>query len=274
MSGWMEVQHNSLRLMPSKIIACAHPGKMGDTLWALPSVRALCEKHDAVCDFYTSDYCLPLKDLVEYQPYIRQMIVPAGYTITSMDCGCQPAEMPIDPRGYAAVYQMGFHGVPFGCIGGYIAEKAGLPRAVGERVEYAVPPHGLGFGPRGYIVLAPRGETSYAPLMREFAKRSPFPTVEIGAIGQAVIPTDEEHFDLTCASMLRMASIISGARAFIGLMSGPLVIANGFPVVKKIVPHNGRSWDMSHVMYSDNHHYEIEPTVERLLGIVGKSFES
>jgi len=253
-----------------KLIACSHPGKMGDALYALPAVAELCRIHDAKCDFFTSDYCLPLKDLIEAQPYIRQMIVPAAYEVKAMDCGCQPWEMPIDPRGYAGVFQMGFRGVPGGFIAEHIAESVGLPRAIGQRVEYKVPPHDLGFGPQGYIVLAPRGETSYAALLREFALRSPLPTVEIGAPGQAVIPSgnhNARHFDMTCPSMLRMASIIAGAKAYIGLMSGPLVIANGFPVVK-LVPHNGRSWDMSHVMYSPQHHYLVEPTVEELLKLI------
>lgn len=252
-----------------KIIAVAHPGKIGDALWCLPTVKALCEKHDAVADFFTSDYCRPMKDLLEAQPFIRQMIMSAGYEVKSMDCGCQPPLVPVPEEGYSAVYQMGFNGCPAGCIGEYIAEKSGMTRDIGRKVEYVVPPPPLWFSSHGYIVLNPRGETSFAPLLREFAKQSPLPTVEIGAAGQAVIREQDSpnHFNVTCDSMLKMASIISGAKAFVGLMSAPLVIANGFPRLTKIVLHDGKSWDMSHVLYTPTHHYLVDPTLEQLLSL-------
>ncbi len=243
-------------------IACAHPGKIGDALYALPTVRALCRQHDAVCDFYTSEHCAPMKDLVEHQLYIHQMIVPAGYEIQSHDCGIQPWHMPVDPRGYVAVYQMGFQGCPSGFIAGYIAEKAGLPRAVGDDCQLVAPRSMYaGMFTDGYVTLCARGETSYAPLFREFVKRCALPCFEVGAPGQAVCG----GVDRTGRSLLEMASLISGSRAYLGLMSGPLVVANGFPGVTKIVPHDGIHWDMSHVLRAPNNHYLVNPTVEELL---------
>lgn len=240
------------------LIACAHPGKIGDALWALPAVRELCRRLDARCDFYTSDYCRPVKPLLEALPFIRQVVIPAGYEIKSMDCGVQPWQMPVPPEGYLSVHQMGFQGSPGGCIGEHIAGAAGLPREIGCAVQYEIEPMSLGYE---YVVIASRGETTYADRFREFARRCRLPCLEVGAQGQHVIPAAVDHCG---CDMLKMARLIAGAKAFVGIMSAPLVIANGWSL-PKIVPHNGVSWDMSHVLYTPSHHYMIEPTADDML---------
>jgi hypothetical protein len=69
--------------------------------------------------------------------------------------------------------------------------------------------------------------------------------------------------------MLKMASIIAGARAFVGLMSAPLVIANGFSI-PKIVPcllGNG-SGDLRHLLRSPKHHYLVNPDFNEMLSLI------
>lgn len=92
-------------------IAVSHPGKMGDALYALPTARLLYGIHGEKIDFYTSDYCAPLTNLIEYQSYINKVVIPADYKIERMDIGCQPWQMPI-PAEYTHIFQLGFRGVP------------------------------------------------------------------------------------------------------------------------------------------------------------------
>ena len=46
--------------------AFAHPGKIGDMLYILPSVHTICERDEAVADIYTSEACRAAEDLVKY----------------------------------------------------------------------------------------------------------------------------------------------------------------------------------------------------------------
>jgi hypothetical protein len=67
--------------------------------------------------------------------------------------------------------------------------------------------------------------------------------------------------------MLSTLSILSGAKGFVGLMSSQLVLANGFPY-PRIAPHDGRSWDMRHVINTEYNHYPINPSVEQILSLL------
>ena len=60
-------------LMLNKIAATT-PGKMGDAIFAIPTIRWLCEKHNTKVDFWTSEYCSPLKRLFEYQNILKILI--------------------------------------------------------------------------------------------------------------------------------------------------------------------------------------------------------
>jgi hypothetical protein len=241
-------------------IACTHPGKHGDCLYALPAVKALAELHNCQVDFYTSSYCAPLKRLFEYQPYIDGFYVAPNYVIERMDMGVQPAYVPVDGSLYAKVYQLGFRRVPDTAIHEFIGQEAGV--AVGD-ITYETPEiTDLG---EPYIVLAPRGETSYRPLFQELVNQSAIPVCCVGGQGDAA-PFYGVH-DLTGWDYLETASAISHASAFVGIMSSQLVLANGFPI-PKIVPHDGRSWDMRHPVYSEKHHYLVQPTADDILEII------
>lgn len=261
----------------SDAIAVAHPGKIGDALWALPVARALAEIDCCPVDFYTSTHCEPMRSLVEAQDFIRRMVVPPSYVIKSMDCGVQPWEMPIEP-GYQGVYQLGFQGCPDRCIMHYLGQKAGLAAANTLEVHYDLPPINAadfrGFDiDQQYLVLASRGETTYADRFRELCRLAPVPVLIVGALGEDIGASIRHDLpragvDMTGLSMLHMAQLISRSVGFVGLMSSPLVVANGFPV-RKVVPHNGRNWDMRHVQYTPLHHYMVEPTVLQMLEALG-----
>jgi hypothetical protein len=188
------------------------------------------------------------------------MVECAPYNILSIGCGVQPWEMQISELGYVKCYQLGFRGVPDCCIGEWIAYHAGLPMENGSKVMYENIP---AFGFDGeYVVLATRG-AEFATLFQELAQRCSMPCLEIGIPGQAV----GAGRNFTTKSILQMASIISGARAFVGLMSAPLVIANGYPM-PKIVPCHGGSGDMRHLMITPQHHYLQHPSSDQILALI------
>ena len=246
-------------------IAAAHPGKHGDCLYALPAVRALAQLHGCQVDFYTSEYCAPLKRLFEYQSYISGFYVAPNYVIERMDMGVQPFYVPVDGSLYSKVYQLGFRRVPDCSIPDFIGHEAGV--TVGA-VAYEVPDPKDDFWmteEEDFIVIAPRGETSYKALFQEVIDRSPVPTLIVGGRGDAGPfggASDMAGFDY-----LDTAAIISRAKAFVGIMSSQLALANGFPI-PKIVPHDGRSWDMRHPIYSDLHHYLVQPSTDDILEII------
>jgi len=246
------------------VIAVSHPGKIGDALWALPATKYLCDVNNCKADFYTSNYCLAMKELVEAQPYINKMIVPPEYVVLRTDIGCQPWLMPI-PAGYSNIYHLGFKSVPNKCIGAFIAEQVGLSPTIGYKVAYScdvsLPKEIDG---KDYISLAPRGVTSFLDLFKSFCDVCPLLVVEVGAKGEYI----GKGFDATGLNMLEMAAIISKSKGFVGLMSAPLVVANGFPIHKVIV-HNGINWDMRHVMYSDIHHYLVNPQPSEMITALG-----
>lgn len=240
-------------------IACTHPGKMGDTLWSIPTIKKLCELLDCKADFYTSSYCAPLRRLFEAQPYIDKFIVPENYVIERMDIGVQPYRMPVDISLYEKVYHLGFRGVPDKAIPEFIAHSAGL----GEIGPMELKCWDIYTLPVKYYVLAPRGETTYKKLFKEFAEISPHPVVVIGGKGDYI----GAGIDKTGLDFLETASWIKQSSGFVGLMSSQLVMAHAFPVTK-VVPHDGKSWDMRHVVHTDITHYLVKPSVHDIIRLL------
>lgn len=240
-------------------IACAHPGKIGDALYALPAMRALAERHGCKADFYTSSYCRPLTALFERQECVDRVVVSPGYVPRSFDCGGQPWEVPV-PSAYEAIYQLGFRSVPDRSLPDFIAKSADLPE--GLPVRYDFDPAPLDCGP--YIVTAPRGPTTFRNLFVNIARSSPIPVIEVGAIGERT----DAALDLTGRDMLETLQMMAGSVGFVGLMSSMLALANGLPI-PRVAPHDGRSWDMRHVVRSPLNHYPVNPSAQQVLALLG-----
>lgn len=232
------------------------PGKIGDCLYGLHVARELCRLHNDTCDFYTSEYCRPVKRLFEYQSFVNKLVIPESYVIQRMDCGVQPWRMPINNNDYTALYHLGFRYVPDRPLHEFMASTIGLPGGI--EIKYEYPKVDLPNEP--YIILAPRGRTTYEPLFLEFIEKCPIRVIQAGGPGEAI----GNDSGIVGIDMLETVSWIAGAQAFVGLMSSHLVLANGFPI-HKIAPHDGRSWDMRHVVYSPYNHYPINPTANTIL---------
>jgi len=243
------------------MIAVTMPGKIGDALFTLPVIRALCDKHGTQADFITSFYCKPISRLFEYQSCINKVVIPERYVIQRMDMGCQPWEMTVDGE-YEAVYQLGFRGIPDSRLDLFMARYAGITEL--PDISYEFPVDMETEAP--YYVLAPRGESSYNKLFLEFIELSPNPVYVIGGKGEYI----GKGIDVTGLDFLDTVSVISKASGFVGLMSSQLVLANGFDI-PKVIPHDGKSWDMRHVVYSSKHFYEVNPTVVRILDLLERN---
>jgi hypothetical protein len=243
------------------MIAVTHPGKMGDTLFALPLARLLYGITGEKIDFYTSDYCAPLKNLIQFQSYVNEVFVGYGdYKIERMDMGCQPWKMPVKD-GYSQVYHAGFRGIPDRSIHNFIASQAGFEGNLG--ISYDVPESS--HTGEDYIVIAPRGETSYKQLFIDVANAHGNALI-IGGKGDYI----GAGYDLTGLDMLETLTFLAHAKGFLGLMSSQLVLANGFNY-PKIAPHDGRSWDMRHIVNSSSNFYPINPTVSQVMELLDKT---
>ena len=243
------------------MIAFTHPGKVGDLLYCLPAVKKVCEARQTTADFYTSSYCYGIvKRLLERQSYINQVICPPTYIIERMDMGVQPWEMPVDSTQYDEVFQLGFRSIPNKALPAYLAETAGVKWD--GKIEYEYDDLPTLKDP--YIVIAPRGESSYKRLFIELASKSPVATVVIGSASDYIgVGVNQCGLDL-----LETLPWIAKSRGFVGLMSSQLVLANGFPI-PRISPHDGIHCDMNHVIRSNYNYYPINPSADKVLQILG-----
>lgn len=238
--------------------AASMPGRLGDCIYVLPFLRYVYGVTGEKIDFYTSDYCKPLRMLFEYQPCINSFNILDKYVIERHDMGTQPWHMPI-PEGYEQVFQLGFQSVPDRAIHQFIAAQQGIGLALG--VRYEVPIFADWATAKDYICIAPRGQTSFQSLFDELADRTN--AVIIGGTGDYT----GHGRDYTGLDLLKTAFILSRSSGFVGLMSSQLVLANGFDI-PRIAPHDGKSWDMRHVIYSAYNHYPVNPSVDDVVALL------
>jgi len=239
-------------------IATAHPGRLGDALYSLPAIKKICQLRECTSDFYTSSYCEPLRKLFERQSYIDNFYISPSYVVDNFGCGAQPWYVPIDSNNYECVYQLGFRYTPDTALHKFIGASIGVSV---DEIKYEFDDFPTLDEP--YIVVAPRGETSFKSLFIDICQKYADNVVIIGGNGDYI----NYGIDKTGLDMLETLTWISKAKAFVGMMSSQLVLANGFNI-PKIVPHDGRSWDMRHVIYSDTNHYLVNPTAEEILSYV------
>jgi hypothetical protein len=120
-----------------------------------------------------------------------------------------------------------------------------------------------------YIVIAPRGKSVYTELFQTIIDDSSMKVVAVGAPGDAEDLFGENLIDKTTyvdsLNLLETVSWLSKAETFFGLLSVNLVLANGFPNLKKIAFHNVNSKNFKHLVQSDNNVYLKNPTKDYVL---------
>jgi len=179
-----------------------------------------------------------------------------------MDMGCQPYKMPTGVD-YETVYHLGFRNCPDRPLPEFIANSIG----VGIKVEIKYDYPEIETLDEPYVILAPRGRTTFAKLFEEFIELSPMKVVVVGALGDNVF-TGNNIVDITGMDMLETTSWIAKSKGFVGLMSAMLVLANGFKM-NKVSPHDGHSWNLSHAVKSDSNFYPVNPTANEVLRLLG-----
>lgn len=246
------------------------PGKIGDALFSLPICRYLVEKSGNPVDFYTSSYCTPMRELFEYQSCIDKIIIAEEYVVERMDMGVQPYIVPVPTGAYDTVYHLGFRKIPDKRLDWFMAESVGINPVELPEISYEVPFHLALFLNRPYIILAPRGETGYKSLFLDFIKLANmhmYGIVQIGGQGEFIGEPTALNADYTNYNLLDTCELFVGAKAFVGLMSAMLVLANGWSL-PKVAPHDNIHWDMRHVMQSKHNYYPINPTAQQILEII------
>jgi hypothetical protein len=83
------------------------PGKMGDLLYALPTVIGLKERLKCEVDLLTSPYCGPILPLLRELPYLGRVLTDETYRPSSDGFGLQPWQMS-EPSGYDRVFHLGY----------------------------------------------------------------------------------------------------------------------------------------------------------------------
>lgn len=92
-------------------VLCTFPGKHGDLLWALPTVRAIAEHYAVPVDLLVSQKYSRLLDLIELQPYIGA--VHAGHRWAVQETAPMTPRIPPEiPAGYDEVYHLGYENWP------------------------------------------------------------------------------------------------------------------------------------------------------------------
>lgn len=212
--------------MGNKVIACSHPGKMGDCLYSLPAVKELCRKHSSKCDFYTSNWCASLRPIFEFQPFIRRFIVDEEYVGVDY-LGIHPVDMDI-PEGYDRVYQLGFRVFPDRFLPDFICNNFGLEK---QPLKLEIPEMQY----HGGITI----DGKSADIHKAFLD------VLIDGIGKDTIDVGNIRLNT-----LKAATHISGSRVFIGIPSFPLALASFIPGIVRVVLTHERTC-VPHLLLSE-----------------------
>lgn len=96
-------------------ILCTHPGRHGDILWGLPTVRAISETYGEPVDLCLSAKYGSLKNLIQRQEYIREVSVHDRWDIQE-SAPVQPRIPPhseaIGQPTYDEIFHLGYAGWP------------------------------------------------------------------------------------------------------------------------------------------------------------------
>jgi hypothetical protein len=88
------------------------PGRFGDILWSLPTVRLLAARHSTKVDFMTSPKYASILSLIQKQPYILETWSGLGWDVQET-APMTPREPPVhDCDDYEAIYHLGYREWP------------------------------------------------------------------------------------------------------------------------------------------------------------------
>lgn len=93
-------------------LLCTFPGRHGDLLWALPTVRAISETYQQPVTLVTSAKYGGLADLIRRQPYIAEVLVDPTWEVQETAPMTPRAPQVHDLAPYDRVFHLGYRGWP------------------------------------------------------------------------------------------------------------------------------------------------------------------
>lgn len=90
-------------------ILCTFPGRYGDLLWALPTMRAISEAAGEPVDLLIAGEFQPIVPLLTRQPYLRVIEIDHRWTLTPPAEWIPPA---VERQHYDRIYHLGYRGWP------------------------------------------------------------------------------------------------------------------------------------------------------------------
>lgn len=207
----------------SKVL-CTFPGKFGDVLWSLPTVKAIADfMAQEKVDFGIMPAYRSLLPLLGMQKYIDKAFVIEDWECTGSPFGDQPWLPQHVPQGYDRVFHLGMRGHPgIHCaplpLIDFIAEQQGM-RLVNPIPFIDVP---AGFFRAGKDEPEIDCHIAYAFSAGAAEAKAKFLDLVIGEAGNNIAWIDVTKEDWVSAAML-----IKFAACFVGSRSSNNVIAHG-----------------------------------------------
>lgn len=213
-------------------VLATFPGRFGDLLWALPTIRALSESLGVPIDLHTTGEFHTILPLLEAQPYLGICTADPGWPLVP-PAEWNPPRLP--GEGYSAVYHLGYRGWPQQPLPyevySTLCTYPGMEALVGpdlSRPWITVPA-----GPLGHPIWVEGWTGSYFELKYGVSKllhrrfRGAV-TVNLSANERWRDEADVDHEDWIPA-----AQWMAGARVFVGCCSAlhVLAVAMGIPVL-------------------------------------------
>ncbi len=245
------------------------PGKYGDILWSLPTVRAVSETFGVPVDFLVSVDYGHHRDLLRLQPYIREVISWPSWE--HHRSGCSPWSpfdeglhyLPRELPSYDHVFHLGYRSVPDKPLPEFIYGELGKTTA-GVRMcplDLDRPWVSTGSPSSGYhsSAVAVGWSPSHASLKVEFTEflKERFPHVAFVPIMPA-IPNGDVWEQFWCfdavrpANWVESAERVATAQFFVGCCSALYVLACAMGKSALIFEPDKARWDSTFYPYGTN----------------------
>lgn len=239
------------------------PGKLGDLLYSLPTARHISKIFGTKIDFWTSKFCGSALPLLKAQSYINDAFVSQKYVPQHDNCGVQPWSLEPESQ-YDKVYHLGFRSYPQCRLVDYFPTIYGFTM-VDTAIKYDIPEHSSA----GEVVIVPGRNPLLKPYFIEILEKLPkeLMIVQCGP-KEELIKVNLPNVNY-CCDIVDALCVMDNAKLFIGTLSANLVLANGFPNLKKVILIEKERHNPVHDIQSQNHYY-VEPknALQKIMDIV------
>jgi hypothetical protein len=247
--------------MSAPSVLCTFPGKYGDLLWALPTVRALADAYGGPVDLLTSERYSGLNDLISRQPYIRHAMHTSAWVVQDT-APMSPRVPPIEGGAGLEVHHLGYEGWPLGTLAqdiwGRVARSLiNVPLLDLDRPWITVPGTTTSTDPYVWVGWSEEHFELKVGILVAVAMR--FPTYKFWWVRPwggrydevdrtTLLETGTQHHRLgPNVAMMRgdwsvTAQIAQGAQCYLGCLSSQWVLANALGKRCVVVEPNEHRW--------------------------------